>query len=83
MVFRTSSGLPQLDEAALLRLICHYALSKIPDEGLPEVVRLLADSSNYYLEEANRQRALAPVPEIVKAKVARRYDRPAFGLTEE
>jgi hypothetical protein len=83
IVFGTSSGVPQLDECTLARLVCHYLVSTIPDEGLPEVARALEDCRDYYLEEVNRQPELPPAREIVKAQVGRTYERPTFALAEE
>jgi len=83
VVLGTHSGVLRRDEDILRRLVCHYILSTIPNEGLPEVFQSLLDYRSYYLEENFRRPALPPAQDVVKAKWARTYDRPAFGVVGE
>src|SRR5260370_5709507 len=36
MVVRTTAGPPQYDQSVFMRAVCHYLLTRMPDEGLPD-----------------------------------------------
>ena len=82
MVVRTTAGPPQYDQSVFMRAVCHYLLTKMPDEGLPDVCRSIADAYEYYLQPPRSLRSF-DVHRSVKAKSGRTYERPPFPIAEE
>jgi hypothetical protein len=81
MFVRTTTGLPQYDRSVFLRAMCHYLLTKLPDDGLPDVCRSLVEAYEYYLQPPKILRM--PEHQAVKAKPGRIYERPPFPIAEE
>jgi hypothetical protein len=86
LVVRTTAGPPQYDKSVFLRAVCCYLLTKLPDDGLPDVCRSIADAYEYYVQSP---RVLRPYevhklkPSPIKAKAGRTYERPSFPIVEE
>jgi hypothetical protein len=81
MCVRTTTGLPQYDKSVFLRAMCHYLLTKLPDEGLPDVCRSIVEAYEYCLQPPKILRM--PDHQTVKAKAGRTYERPSFPIAEE
>lgn len=84
MIVRTATCPPQMDRSVFMRAVCHYLLSKLPDDGLPDVCRSIADAFEYY---AQTPKALSGYNlqklQPIKAKPGRTYERPPFPIAEE
>lgn len=80
----TTAGAPGYETGIALRVLCHYLINNIPDEGLAELCQSIADIHDYYITRAHHLRSL-PLPsrDVLKAKSGATYERPAFGLAEE
>lgn len=84
MVVRTTACPPQYDRAVFVRALCHYLLTKLPDEGLPDVCRSLVDAYEYYFQFPKALKTYEVQRfQPVKAKAGRTYERPAFPISEE
>jgi hypothetical protein len=81
MVVRTTTSLPQYDRSVVLRALCHYLLTKLPEDGLPDVCRSIVEAYEYYLQPPRILRM--PEHQAVKAKSGRTYQRPSFPIAEE
>jgi hypothetical protein len=84
MVVRTSAFPVQYDRSIFVRALCHYLLTRLPDDGLPDVCRSIVDAYEYY---AQPPRALNSYEvhklQPIKAKAGRTYERPSFPIAEE
>lgn len=84
MVVRTSACPPQDDWSVLMRALCHYLLTKIPDDGLPEICRSIVDTYEYYTQPPRLLKGYEVHKlQAVKAKAGRTYERPSFPIAEE
>ncbi len=80
MSVRTTAGPPQYDQWVYLRAACYFLLAKLPDEGLADVCRSIADAYEYYLQPP---RILSfGHNERTKAKYGNTYERPPFSIEE-
>ena len=77
---KTTSGVPLWDRSAFVRMVCHIILDRIPEQGLPEVCRSLADSYDFFRSE---WRPSPAIREVSRAREGQSYDRPAFRLPVE
>jgi hypothetical protein len=84
LVVRTTAGPPQYDKSVFLRAVCHFLLTKLPDDGLIDVCRSIVDAYEYYVQSPT---VLRPYEvhkfQPVKAKAGRTYERPSFPIAEE
>lgn len=83
IVVRTTAGPPRYDRFVVMRLLCHYLLMKLPEEGLPEVCRSMADAYDYYLRTPRLVSSQQLKRPSTKAKTSHRYERPSFPIVEE
>ena len=72
--------LPRRDD--LVRVLCHYFLGQVPDEGLEEAGETLAHIYRFYAERAQDQKFL-PRHTVETASFGKSYDREPFYITEE
>ncbi len=71
---------PARDE--LLRLLCHYVLDQVSNEGLEEVGETLVHICNFYAERSEEQKLLQNHT-IENASFGKSYDRDPFFITGE
>jgi hypothetical protein len=62
-------------------MIAHLILDLIPDEGLPDVIETLGEEWKFY--NCEESPALAQPMRRLKARVTRRYERPAYSFPAE
>src|SRR5712692_5884749 len=81
---QTTAGAPRYDKTAILRMVGHFLLSRMPDEGLFESCESLAETYDYYL--ARTQNRFQPTCSTSRFHYATRgasYVRPSFPLAEK
>ena len=64
-----------------MRIFGHLILDELPDEALSEVLELLSNAWTFYAP-ASRQLE-APPKRVLKGKVTKRYERPAYSINEQ
>lgn len=64
------------------RLLCHFLIDRIPDEGLPELVESVGGIYEFYQLPAPTP-ALLPQHRSVSGEISRSYERPPFQIEEE
>ena len=64
------------------RLLGHLILDVLPDEALPEVLELLGNAWLFY-QPAPPQIEAPAERRLFKGKVTKRYERPAYSLSDE
>lgn len=64
------------------RLLGHLILDGLPDEALPEVLELLGNAWVFY-HPAPPQIEAPAERRLLKGKVTKRYERPAYSLSDE
>lgn len=66
-----------------LRLLCHYLLNQIPDEGLPELMESIAEIYEFHCSATSTYAPPKLETRSVRAKRGRVYERPEFSLADE
>jgi hypothetical protein len=66
-----------------LRLLCHYLLNQIPDEGLPELCESIGQIYEFHFSTATAYTPPKFETRSVRAKRGRAYERPEFSLADE
>jgi hypothetical protein len=64
------------------RLLGHLMLDRLPDDALPEVLEFLASAWAFY-QPSPPQIEAAAERRLVKGKMTKRYERPAYSLSDE
>ncbi len=69
-------------ESLKWRVVCHYLVDLVSDEGLRELADCLKDNLEFY------QTPATPTPQLagshsVRVKLGEKYDRPAFQFVQE
>ena len=81
---QTTAGAPRYNKAAILRMVGHFLLSRMPDEGLAETCQSLAENYDYYLTRARTTlEVTCPTPQSYGAPLAVSNIRPLFPIAEE
>lgn len=84
VLLRTTAGVPQYDETALLKTVGHFLLSKMPDEGIIEALEGLAETYTYWNIRTQELTESHPaVSSLHKAVQGSSYVRPTFRVSEE
>lgn len=84
ILVRTTAEPTRFDQQSIfLKVLCHYLLNKIPDEGLPEMCRSMAEVFDYYVRAPRLVKGHEAKQLSVKAKTGQKYERPAFPIAEE
>ena len=83
VVLRTTAGIPQYDRNILMRLACHFILSRLSDDGLPDLFQSLAE--DYYYQTLLSQQSDKPSRsyKLFEANQGPRDARPVFRVTED
>ena len=76
------AGILQTPEL-LARLYCHYLVSVLPNEALPDLTEELTDFSSQYLISPTDKKSAVMNPTRVKAKVGSTIPRPEIELDRE
>ncbi len=77
-----TSGETDLPEPIKARLLCHFLLTRIPDEGLPEALESLAGMWMFYQTPTPHPPAL-PSARSVPARLTGSYAEPVYPVTED
>ncbi len=81
---QTTAGAPRYDKAAVLRMIGHFLLSRMPDDGLAETCESLAETYDYYLARGQKRlECTSPTSRSYYATLGNSYVRPTFRITEQ
>jgi hypothetical protein len=67
----------------LARMFCHFVVSALPNEALPELVDELGDLRSEYLKPMREAGTLLTSPTKLKAKFGRSVGRPEIQLDKE
>ena len=67
----------------LARVFCHFIISALPEEALPELAEDLNDIGCRYLRPARAQRQLVQSSTPVKAKIGKTIARPEIQIDTE
>jgi hypothetical protein len=71
-------------ELMQLRWLCNLVLGTVPDQGIIEALESLVRISEFYsLPAPSWAPQVNEPPRLLRAKVSRRAERPAFSLPEE
>jgi hypothetical protein len=83
VVLRTNAGIPQYDRNTLMRLACHFILSRLSNDGLQDAFQSLAE--NYYYETLLSKQPDKPTPtyKLYEANQGPRDARPVFRVAED
>jgi hypothetical protein len=75
---------PRCDKFVLLRVLGHFLLSKVPDEGLSETCEALTEFYDYYTDLAQKRiSAVQPANRTFDATLSASYVRTPFVIPEE
>lgn len=66
----------------LERMLAHFLVDQMPDEGLHELVESLANMFDFYARRSTPAPLPSP-PRRTRARVVGRYERPVFEVTED
>lgn len=80
---KTTAGIPQYDENTLLRLACHFILSRLPDSELQDAFRSLAEEWHYASLLASTEAEPPKRYSSLRAIAGSRRERPVFHATED
>ena len=64
------------------RVLCHYLLDQLPDEGLPEAYDSLGGMQEFYSEPHSQSVPRLP-QHVTAASYGDSYERPEFRIAEE
>ena len=70
-------------EAVKMRVVCHYLLDLVTDEGLPELFECLTENLEFYKSRQGNEIAQLPANSGVRVTFGQRYNRPAFQIAQE
>lgn len=78
----STSGEAEVPEPLKVRIVCHFLLSQIPDEGMAEALETLVGMWLFYRTPVSPPPAL-PAPVRIPVELRKTYVRPVFPVTEE
>ena len=65
------------------RIICHLFVSKMPEQGMPELCTSLQDIYSFYQSPIQSNQTLITQREKISAKLGAAYERPEFQIEGE
>ena len=67
----------------VLRILCHFLVDRIPDNGLKETGETLLEIGQFYRERSKDDMPLLAEKTEINARRGRSYERPEFPIPEE
>ncbi len=83
--FSATFGEQQIPQAVLVRMLCHVALTQIPDRGLGELLDELKQIRDFYCDDMSHQpkQLQTMTTSTVEAAEGRTFEREPFSIFEE
>lgn len=66
-----------------MRIMGHYLVDHLSDEGLPELLESMQEMFHFYVERGEQEKLLESKPVTSAATISRTYERPESPAVEE
>lgn len=83
VILETTAGVPSYDTSAILRMVGHFLLSTMPDDGLVETCESIAETFDYYTaRQLELSRPRVSMRTFSPATAGESRVRPPFRISE-